>query len=639
MSGGVLATAFVEIEPETRNLGDKIAKGIWGAIGSANLDGAGKKAGEDLAKGTDSGLKGSSSRFKRAGEESGRTFGKGLGGGMKSVFDTLGPGLIGGLAGGALVGGIAAVGSSVTDLVGQARKSAAAGRITSQVIKTTGGAAHITAAQVDDLATSISNKTGVDDDAIRTGENMLLTFTNVRNEVGKGNDIFNQATSIVTDVSTAMGTDAKGAAIQLGKALNDPVKGVSALQEIGVSFTEQQKKQIATLVKHGDTLGAQKIILKELGKEFGGAAAAASDPMAKLGVTLGNIGKDLASKLLPWLDKAATWFLSVGLPAIQGFIGWVSANAGPVIAGLASFFTGTLLPALSNVGSFITTTAIPAIKNLADGFMKNVWPAIQMVAGMIATNLQPVIAALADFWRQTLLPALQAAWPVFLKIEGVIWGVAGVVAVVASWLLGKLVPAFLWLISKVLPVVITVVGKVVDVIIGVGGAAKTAWEWISSWFGKIVGFVGGLPDRISAAASGMWDGIKNAFRSAINWLIDTWNGLHFQFPSFDGDWNGPLPGGDFTVGGWTLDTPNIPRLAGGGIVPATRGGRLVVAGDGNEDEIVTSRSRMRDFMGGAGGAQFVFHIDARGADAGSVDRFKAAAREVVYDIAREVQNS
>jgi hypothetical protein len=52
----------------------------------------------------------------------------------------------------------------------------------------------VTAKQVDQLANSMMMKTGIDDEAIKSGENMLLTFTNIRNEVGKGNDIFNQTT-------------------------------------------------------------------------------------------------------------------------------------------------------------------------------------------------------------------------------------------------------------------------------------------------------------------------------------------------------------------------------------------------------------------------------------------------------------
>ena len=44
------------------------------------------------------------------------------------------------------------------------------------------------------LAKQSMQQTGIDDEAIQSGENMLLTFTRIRNEVGDGNDIFNQAT-------------------------------------------------------------------------------------------------------------------------------------------------------------------------------------------------------------------------------------------------------------------------------------------------------------------------------------------------------------------------------------------------------------------------------------------------------------
>jgi hypothetical protein len=54
------------------------------------------------------------------------------------------------------------------------------------------------AKQVGNLATAISNKVGIDDEAIQSGQNLLLTFKNIRNEAGKGNDIFNQTTSIMT---------------------------------------------------------------------------------------------------------------------------------------------------------------------------------------------------------------------------------------------------------------------------------------------------------------------------------------------------------------------------------------------------------------------------------------------------------
>ena len=272
-----------------------------------------------------------SSEFRKVGDaaekagKQGQGFGSAVSGGMK-------------VASAALIG--AGIGTMFAGFVKDAAESARIGRLTSQVIESTGGAANVTAKQVEDLATAISNKTGVDDEAIQSGQNMLLTFTNVRNEVGKGNDIFNQATQTVTDMSTALGQDTKSSAIQLGKALNDPIKGVTALQRVGVSFTQSQREQIKTLVESGDILGAQKIILAELGKEFGGAAEAAADPISRLTTIAGNLGEEIGGKVLPVVNGFADFAAGTLIPAIGGAaeavgdaVRWFKELPGPVQAG------------------------------------------------------------------------------------------------------------------------------------------------------------------------------------------------------------------------------------------------------------------------------------------------------------------
>ena len=229
------------------------------------------------------------------------------------------------------VAGAALVGGGLIDFFKQAndeaRESQKVNAQTAAVLKSTGGAAHVTAKQIGDLATSISNKVGIDDEEIQSTENMLLTFTNVRNEVGKGNDVFNQATQIATDMSVALGQDAKNSAIQLGKALNDPIKGITALQRVGVTFTDQQKKQIKTLVESGHTLEAQKVILKELSKEFGGSAAAQATAGDKAKTAWKNFEEAVGTAVLPVLDKLLNFGSTRLLPWLQNVITYVQANA------------------------------------------------------------------------------------------------------------------------------------------------------------------------------------------------------------------------------------------------------------------------------------------------------------------------
>jgi hypothetical protein len=186
---------------------------------------------------------------------------------------------------------------------------------TNAVIKSTGKAANVSAKHVDDLATSLLNVSGVDDEVIKAGENMLLTFRDIRNESGEGNKIFDEATKATLDLSVAMGRDMTQSAIMVGKALNDPVKGVGALRRVGVQFTKAQEDQIKALVATGDKMGAQKLILEELRKEFGGSAEAAGKTLpGKLNIlrnTLLNLAGSIAALLTPTItklvDKMVVW--------------------------------------------------------------------------------------------------------------------------------------------------------------------------------------------------------------------------------------------------------------------------------------------------------------------------------------------
>jgi hypothetical protein len=241
-----------------------------------------------------------------------------------------------GLAARGMAAGVVAGGASVGFLVKQYEESNKIGRQTQAVLKSTGGAANVSAKQVSDLATAISRKTGVDDEAIQSGENLLLTFTKVRNETGKGNDIFSRATQTITDMSVALGQDTKNSAIQLGKALNDPIKGVTALRRVGVSFTQQQQDQIKTLVDSGKQLDAQKLILKELNTEFGGSAAAQATGFDKLKTSAGNLAESVGGVLAPALDTVSTKLSHVidnitdGRGPIAGFLGSLGHIPGKV---------------------------------------------------------------------------------------------------------------------------------------------------------------------------------------------------------------------------------------------------------------------------------------------------------------------
>lgn len=400
MSGVELATAYVTLMPDASRIGPSVRRELGNAEGDARR--SGKRMGDGMAAGVQGSMKGAVA-------------------GVGKMFA--------GLA------GAMAVGDFFKGAIGEAREGQKVAALTESVIKSTGGAAKVTADQVAQLSGAISNKTGIDDEAIQSGANLLLTFKNIKNEAGTGNDIFSQTTSIMTDMATAMGQEPKAAAIQLGKALNDPIKGVAALGRVGVTFTEQQKNQIKTLVASGKTMDAQKLILTELKSEFGGAAEAQATAGDKAAVAWGNFQEEVGTLLLPLLDKLFT-ALSVGL-------GWLTDNLGPALAKVGEWFkplasawddvvyafqngdafsdspviaffqeiaakAGELFyqvgPALSRFGDFVKANVLPAVREFAAQFGPVLMSALRQVGGFVTGTVVPAWQKLAGIWTSTVLP-------------------------------------------------------------------------------------------------------------------------------------------------------------------------------------------------------------------------------------------
>jgi hypothetical protein len=221
-------------------------------------------------------------------------------------------------------------------------------RQTEAIIKATGSAAGMTSKQIADLAGSLSMKTGVDDEAIQTGLNLLLTFKQIRNEVGEGNDIFNRASALSLDLANVFGS-VDAAAIQLGKALSNPIKGVTALQRSGINFTDQQKEQIKTLVQSGKVLDAQKMILKEIESQVGGTAAASATGFDRMKVAIGNVQEELGGILIPYIERFATFVVDRVVPVMSTFADIVGEKG--VGAGI-TYLTGSILNGISSLGTF-----------------------------------------------------------------------------------------------------------------------------------------------------------------------------------------------------------------------------------------------------------------------------------------------
>jgi phage-related protein len=380
----------------------------------------------------------------------------------------------------------------------EAQESIKTGAQTVAVLKSTNNAAGLTAKGFGDLATSISNKTGIDDEQIQAGENMLATFTNVRNEVGAGNDIFTQATKIATDMSVATGTDAVKANLQLGKALNDPIKGVGALARVGVTFTDQQKEQIKTMVKAGDTAGAQKVILGELSKEFGGSAEAQATAADKAKVGWVNFKEGIGTALMPILNDLLTWFNVKIVPALQVFADWLTTNLPPAIEILKTKFNEVktaLQPAFDAIQA--------VIKFMRDN--PETVKAFAITIGILATAVGIVTAA------QWLWNVAMTANPIGLVIVAIALLVAAIVYVVTHLDKVKAVFSAVWNFIRSLTAAVW--GKIKSTIVSVAGAIYSA---VSSKFNQVKAFISRVLGAIRSTNQTIWNGIKSVISAVWN---------------------------------------------------------------------------------------------------------------------------
>jgi len=139
------------------------------------------------------------------------------------------------------------------------------------VLKSTGEAAGWTQQQLNDMADAMAKSSTFSAGEINQAQTRLLSYTGI---VGKQ---VPQAMQAVIDMAARMGMDLNQSAETIGKALDVPSKGLTALSKQGFRFTDDQKKLVEQLEKTGKTAQAQGIILEALESSYGGAAKAARD--------------------------------------------------------------------------------------------------------------------------------------------------------------------------------------------------------------------------------------------------------------------------------------------------------------------------------------------------------------------------
>jgi len=226
-----------------------------------------------------------------------------------------------------------------------------------QGLISTGNAVGYNTDQLKKMASALQENTLFgDENILKNVTAQLLTFTNVTGRE------FERTQQAALDLATRLDGDLKGATIQLGKALNDPVLGLSALSKSGIQFSKDQKILIKSLVEMGKTAEAQTLILDELEKQYGGSAAAAAraglGPFTQLKNIIGDITEDFGEIILqglnPIIDSVKQLALGFGdlSPETKKFLvifGGIAAAVGPLLA-----LAGTILPAIGTGFALLT---------------------------------------------------------------------------------------------------------------------------------------------------------------------------------------------------------------------------------------------------------------------------------------------
>ena len=219
------------------------------------------------------------------------------------------------------------------------------------------------------LAEKTAMATGMDNLAIKATQAKLLTFKNLAKTADQVGGSFDRATAAAIDLAAAGFGTAESNAVQLGKALEDPIKGIAALSKSGVTFTEVEKDKIKALVESGKLLAAQEIILKALETQVGGTAVATANSTDIMKEGFAQFQQQLGLALMPVLEKVTPLLLKIAE--------WAKNNPGVFLA-------------------IASAVGILAVSILAVNAAMMLNPAMLITAGIIALGVA-VVAAYKKF--------------------------------------------------------------------------------------------------------------------------------------------------------------------------------------------------------------------------------------------------
>ena len=458
-------------------------------------------------------------------------------------------------------------------------------------------------------AESQEMRLAVDAEVIKGVQGQLLTFKALGATAGEVGGIFDRTTEAAFNMAAAGFGSAEGNAIALGKALEDPTKGLTALRRSGTTFTEEQQELIKSLQETGDLAGAQELILAELESQYGGVAEATANASDKLGLAFDNIKETAGAALLPVFAELVEGLMPVTDALGEGLASAITALS-PVLISIAG-----MLPGL--IEAFLPM--IPIIGELAAIFFQMVEAVLPIFVQLFETLL-PVIAELAPILGEVFLQVLQALLPVFLEIiDAIMPIVVALLPVLAKLIIAlapviiKLVEAFLPLIELILPLFIQLIEFLTPILVWIGELIGTVLVAAVGFFVAAFEKVQKFFEKFGPVLKNIFIGFQIVFATVINGIITGFEAfINFFIKGFNLIIKGinmvrrELGKSEFALAAEVqfgrLEVPSLVPLATGGIV---MGPTQALIGEAGPEAVIPLNK-----MGNMGGGTYNITVNA-----------------------------
>jgi phage-related protein len=496
-----------------------------------------------------------------------------------------------------------------------------------------------------------------DAEVIKATQAKLLTFKELANTADNAGGAFDRATKAAVDLAAAGFGSATTNAVQLGKALNDPIKGITALTRSGITFTAAEREKIKALTESGKVLEAQDLILKAIETQVGGTAAATASASEKMTLAFGNLKESVGAAILPAFEALSKSLIPI-IEDLGPKLGKVFASLTPVItqlAGLLPSLIDALLPVAEVFAEFaviildIASDLMPVFIDVLEAIMPAVQALLPIIGEFLKDLIRPLVPALSQL-ISAFTPLLEMILPVLVELLETLLPIFvellddALIALIP--VITELVAAFLPLLQSVLPILVNLLTDLViptiktlgSIVVQVfGGAAKFIGEALGNTMTVLTTFaksfegvwtgIGKFLKGIINGMLGLIQGLVNGVIDGVNTLIKALNKIQFTVPS----WIPGIGGASFGFAIPELGKIRIPQLAEGGIVMPQPGGTLANIAEAGRPEAVIPLDRMGN-MGTTN--KFTITVNAgMGADGTEI------GRQIVDEIIRYEKSS